>query len=209
MILIGTKSTHLTSVKASNRYCAACQKYETLILNVFRIQIHLFGIPIFPIAKTGNAFCQDCKKVLHEEAMSELILHDYLLIKNNTKGPTWQLSVGLLFLGAVIALSLLNTSTNQTELEYLASPIKGDVYEYLIDGTQYSTMKIIAVSADSLYIALNKHSIDEISHIDWIDKVENYQKNAMAFERQKINDMYNSGKILQINRKAEKVSDTL
>lgn len=61
-------------------------------------------------------------------------------------------------------------------------------------------MKIIKVSTDSLYISLNQHKIENAHKIDWIDKAENYTKNIIALERQKINDMYNNGMILEINR---------
>lgn len=133
--------------------------------------------------------------------MSEFILHDYLLVKNKIKGPTWQLSGVLLLLGLAIALLLVHKTSNQKELEYLSAPIKGDIYEYQIDSALYSSMKIIKVSADSLYVSLNQHTSLKAKDIPSIDKPENYQRTTIAFERQKINDMYNSGKILEINRK--------
>lgn len=200
MVSFGTKSTHLASAKAHDRYCVGCQKYDTIVLNVFRKQIHLFGFPILPLSKTGNAFCQNCKKVWEEEEMSEFVQHEYLILKNEIKGPSWQLSGGVLFLGVAIALSLVSNNTNRKELEYLSSPLKGDVYEYKTNDTQYSTMKISTVSTDSIYVSLNRHKIDKASQLNWIDKLENYQKNTVAFERQKINDMYNNGTILEINR---------
>jgi len=209
MALFRTKSVHLTSIKTPDRYCSDCQKYDTIVVNVFRKQLFLFGIPILPVGKTGNAFCQNCKKTVEEKDMSELILHDYLLIKNETKGPTWQLSVVLLFLGLAVAVSLVNKKSNKNELEYLSSPAKDDIYEYQIDSAQYSTMKIIKVSADSLHVLLNRHKTPNAAHIYSIDKPENYQRTTIAFERQKINDMYNAGKILDISRKTYKTSDTL
>lgn len=203
MVLLGTKSTHLASVKAPDRYCIGCEKYDTLVLNVFSKQIHLCGIPILPVHKTGNAFCQYCKKVVEEEQMSELIQHEYQIVKNDIKRTSWQLSGGIFLLGAALALSLVNKRTNHVELRYLAAPQKGDIYEYKTDDTQFSTMKISRVSADSLYLLLNRHKIAQASGLYWIDKAENYQKSTIAFERQKINDMYNDGQILEINRKAQ------
>ncbi len=200
MRLFGTKSTHLTSVKAQDRYCLGCDNYDNIVLNVFQKQIHLFGIPIFPMGKIGNAFCQNCKKELEEEAMPELIKHQYLLVKNEVKGPSWQISGSLLLLGLILAFSLAHKKSNQKELEYLASPNKGDVYEYQINETDYSTMKLIKASADSIYVYLNRYNVDNPARLNWINKAENYKKNTIAFERQKINDMFNEGKILEIKR---------
>jgi len=200
MTLLGTKSTHLKSVKAHDRYCVGCENYDTIVLNVFQKQIHLFGIPVFPTKKTGNAFCQKCKNTLEEEAMPELIKQQYLLVKNESRRPSGQLSGILLLLSLTLTISLAYKKTNQTELEYLAYPNKGDVYEYQINETEYSTMKIIKISKDSVYVNLNRYNVDTPSRINKIDKTENYRKNRVSLERQEINDLYNKGKILEIKR---------
>jgi len=51
-----------------------------------------------------------------------------------------------------------------------------------------------------LYVSLKRQKIDNAYHIDKIDTAENYSENGVAFEHQKINDMYNNGIILEINR---------
>lgn len=158
------------------------------------------GITIFSIGKTGNAFCQKCKNTLEEEAMPELMKQQYLLVKIKSKRPLGKLSEILLLLGLTAAISLAYKKTNQAELEYLAYPNKGDVYEYQISKTEYSTMKIIKISADSVYVNLNRYNVDIPSRTNKIDKTKNYKKNMVSFERQEINDMYNEGKILEIKR---------
>jgi len=200
MTFFGTKSTHLTSVKAHNRYCITCDNYDTIVLNVFQKQIHLFGIPIFHTKKTGNAFCQKCKNMLEEEAMPEMIKHQYLLVKNQSKRPSGRLSGILLLLSLTVIISLAYKKTNRIELEYLAYPNKGDIYEYQISDTEYSTMKIIKISKDSVHVNLNRYNVDLPSQINKIDKAANYKKNSISLERQDINDMYNEGEILKINR---------
>ncbi|MFK7812069.1 MAG: hypothetical protein AB8B59_06215 [Maribacter sp.] len=200
MALIGIQSTNLKSVKTKARYCSGCSKNDTIILNIHRKQVCIFGIPLFPIGKTGNAFCQNCKTTLEEENMPEFIRHEYLILKNESKGPSWQLSGSLFLLGIAFALSLVNSNTNQPGLQYLTSPLKGDIYEYKIDKANYSTMKVIKVSSDSLYVVLNRQKIGNAYRIHQIERSENYSKNMVAFERQKINDMYNNSLIHKINR---------
>lgn len=201
MAKFGIQTTHLKSQKTKARYCSCCKKNDTIILNIFKKQMYVFGIPLFHVGKSGNAFCQNCKNTVEEEEMSEFIQHEYLILKNESKGPSWQLSGGLLLLGAVLALSLINKNKNQTGLQYLTSPLKGDIYEYKAEDGKYSTMKIIKVSTDSLYVSLNRHKIENAYKIDWIKKPENYNKNTIALDRQKINDMYNQGDILEIKRR--------
>lgn len=162
--------------------------------------MYLFGIPLFPIGKSGNAFCQNCKTTLEEEEMSEFIRHEYLILKNESNRPSWQLSGGLLLLGAALALSLISKNENQPGLQYLTAPVKGDIYEYKIDNVNYSTMKVIKVSKDSLHVSLNRQKIGNTFQINRIDNSRNYQPDTIAVERQKINDMYNNGMILEINR---------
>lgn len=200
MALFGIHSKHLTSAKTQDRYCSCCKKNGTIVLNIMKKQMYLFGIPFFPVGTTGNAFCQNCKNTLEEEAMSEFIQHEYFILKKNSKGSSWQLSGSLLLLGITLAISLANNSTNQPGLQYLTSPLKGDIYEYKIDEINYSTMKVIKVSSDSLYVSLNRQKIRSTYRIDQIGKAKNYSKNMIAFERQKIYDMYNKGQILDINR---------
>lgn len=88
MALFGIQETHLTSVKTQARYCSCCNKNNTILLNIFKKQLYLFGLPIFPVGKTGNAFCQTCKATLEEEEMSEFIRHEYFLLKNESRGPS-------------------------------------------------------------------------------------------------------------------------
>lgn len=132
--------------------------------------------------------------------MPELIKQQYLLKKNEVKGPSWQISGSLLLLSLTLAFSLAHKKTNQKELEYLAYPNEGDVYEYKTDKSEFSTMKIKKVTADSIFVYLNHHNVDHSDRLQWINKNENYNKETVALERQKINDLYNTGRILEIYR---------
>ena len=200
MVYFGTKQTYTASEKAHNRYCSNCDQYDTITLNIYHKYLYFFGISIIPLGKTGNACCTNCKNLLDEETTPELIKFQYNNLKNKIKKPTRQILLGIVLIITAITFSLANKKTNQKELNFLASPHIGDVYQYKVNEGSYSTMKINNVEGEFLHITLNNQKTNSINNIKSIDIPKNYSNEITAFENQKIYDMYNAGKIIQISR---------
>ncbi len=97
-------------------------------------------------------------------------------------------------------MNYANGEEKKMQLEYLASPQVGDVYEYKIETGSYSTLKVVSVSEDSIFISPNEYEINKVSRIYKIDKAENYSDLSYGISKSDIREMFSSGDILDINR---------
>jgi len=200
MIIYGSKAVHIKSEQSKTSICPSCGTQGSLIVSVFRRHVHIFWIPLFPIGKKGISQCQHCKNVLKTKEMPESLKKEYNTLKKKVKGPIWQFT-GLGIIVVLIAWgSYVDGQDKKLAVEYIASPMNGDIYEYKIETRTYSTLKVIAVSKDSVFVSPNEYEISKKSRIYKINKPENYSKFSYGISRKKLKEMYDSGEILDINR---------
>ncbi len=200
MIIYGTKSVHLKTQQPPTLVCPSCASQGTTAISVFRKHAHIFWIPLFPIGKKGISQCQHCSMVLWAKEMPEQIKRACFNLKKESKGPLWQFS-GLVLIGIFIVFSIYaNGEDKKRELEYLKAPQIGDVYEFKIKTGGYSTLKVVNVTNDSVYVSPNEYEINKISKIYRIDKPENYSDIVYGISNKQIQLMYNTGEIFDINR---------
>jgi len=200
MIIYGSKAVHLKTAQFKTGTCPSCGTQGSLTISVFRKHAHIFWIPLFPIGKKGASQCQHCKNVLETKEMPEPIKREYENLKNETKGPIWQFA-GLGIIAILIAWgNYASGEDKKLELEYIKSPQIGDVYEYKIETGSYSTLKVVSVTNDSVFVSPNEYEISKMSKIYKIDKSENYSNLSYGISNNKIKEMYDSGKIFDINR---------
>ncbi|WP_089262316.1 hypothetical protein [Maribacter sedimenticola] len=132
--------------------------------------------------------------------MSDQLQLQYKNIKGNVKGPTWQFS-GLLLLICLIGLIIYTTGRDKLNTKlYLSEPEIGDIYKYRVDNGNYSTMKLVSITQDSLFLSLNDYEISKRSRIYKIDKPENYPDTYFGYSKHEISLMEKDGTILEINR---------
>lgn len=200
MLIYGSKAVHLKSIQPRMTSCPSCGTQGSIVLSVYRKHAHIFWIPIFPIGKKGVSECKHCKNVLKSNEMSGAIKNEYVNLKNDAKGPVWQFA-GLPIL-AILAMWIVYISGENKKLglEYISAPVKGDVYEYIIKSGSYSTLKVINVSNDSVFVSPNEFEINKRSRIYKIDKPENYSELSYGISRNKLKEMYDSGEIFDVNR---------
>ncbi|QWX84215.1 hypothetical protein H0I23_00765 [Cellulophaga sp. HaHaR_3_176] len=200
MIIFGTRSAHIETKQLPNIVCPKCTTQGSTMISIYRRHLHVFWIPTLPIGKTGTSHCQHCKQSLHANEMPTSLEREYKNLKTKAKGPIWQFS-GLFVVTALIVLvGFAVNIDNKNNSIYLDNPLIGDVYEYQIANKQYSTMKVVEVSNDSLFMSLNDYEINKSTRIYKIDKPENYPQLTFGFSKQEIKELYISKKIIDINR---------
>ena len=200
MIIYGSKAVHLKTAQSKTATCPSCGTQGSLTISVFRKHAHVFWIPLFPIGKKGVSQCQHCKNILETKEMPEPIKRECENLKNESKGPIWQFA-GLVVIAVLIAWgSYASGEDKKLELEYIKSPQVGDIYEYKIETGSYSTLKVVSVTNDSVFVSPNEYEISKMSKIYKIDKPENYSDVSYGISNSKIKEMYNSGEIFDINR---------
>lgn len=200
MIIFGIKAVHLTTVELKMATCPNCRTQGSMVLSIFRKHAHIFWIPLFPVGKKGVTQCQHCKNVLKTKEMPEFVKREYHNLKDETKGPIWQFAGSGIIIALIIWASYSSGENKKLDLKYIASPVTGDIYEYKIESRVYSTLKVVNVSNDSVFISPNDYEISRKSKIYKIDKPENYSETSYGISRSKLKEMYDSGDIFDVNR---------
>lgn len=191
---------HLKTEQSETAICPSCGTQGSLTINIFRKHAHIFWIPLFPFGKKGVSQCEHCNNILEMKEMPDSLKREFENLKNETKGPIWQFT-GLGIIAILIVWgNYVNGEDKKTELEYLKSPQIGDVYEYKIETGSYSTLKVVGVKNDSIFVSPNEYEISKMSKMYKIDKSENYSNLSYGVSINKIKEMYDSGEIFDINR---------
>ena len=200
MIIFGLRNAHVKTVKSETSTCESCGKHGSILLSTFRRHIHVFWIPMFPVGKNGFSECQHCKNVLEPKEMPAPLKREFDGLKSDAKGPIWQFS-GLGLIAVLVVVGIYTSGQDkEQELIYISSPVEGDVYEYKIEARSYSTLKVVAVSDDSVFVSPNEYETSRRSKIYKIDKAENYADYTFGISREKLKEMYDAGDIFDINR---------
>ena len=71
---------------------------------------------------------------------------EYDRLKKDAKGPAWQFAGLVLIAISIASGSYANAKEKKLELIHIASPQKGDIYEYKIEAGSYSTLKVMETS---------------------------------------------------------------
>ncbi len=200
MVIFGSGSAHLKTGPARNATCENCKNQGTISFSLFRKHAHIFWIPVFPMGKTGTSQCSHCQQALKPKEMPEPLKMEYQNFKSDVKGPIWQFS-GLILIVCLFAFIAYSSGKyKENTISYLAHPAKDDVIEYRTDTSQYSTMKIVDVSQDSVLVSLNDYETSKSSKVYEIDKEENYPDEYYTIAKTELNAMHADGDILDIKR---------
>jgi hypothetical protein len=200
MIIYGTKAVNLQSKSSKTATCPNCQTEGSITFQVYRKHTHIFWIPLFPLGKNGYSECSHCKNVLEPKEMPRNMQMEMDTIKHESRGPLWQFAgiglIAILIIWGIIA----GEQDKKMELEYIAAPAINDIYEYKSEGGSYSTMKVLEVSDDSVFVVYNLYETNKKTKIYKIDKSANYSDDVYGISRYDINTMYVDGDIFDINR---------
>jgi len=200
MIIYGTRAAHLKSTQPRSIVCAHCGQADATVLSVYGKYAHIFWIPVFPIGRVGLSQCSHCKQTLEYKNMNRDLQQAYNNLRAETRVPIWQFA-GLGLVGVLIVFGVYSSSHDKkNRLEYVANPIAGDVYKYKTDDNNYSTLKVISVSADSVFVSPNKYQTDKMTGIYKIDKAENYPGESYGIARSDVKQMLQNDDIYDIDR---------
>ena len=200
MVIFGSRSVHVKTIELDSVSCASCEKQGFMELDVYRKHAHIFWIPLFPIGKKVISHCRHCKNVLEEKEMPEHIKRVALSAKKETKGPIWQFAGIGLIIALVILINYAKGEDRKSHLKYIAAPVAGDIYEYEIESSVYSTLKVMNVSTDSVFVSPNEYEIGKKSKIRKIDVPANYADFTFGISKKELKEMYDAGEIFNVNR---------
>lgn len=199
MIFYGSKGVHLKSEKVSGVKCSYCEQQGTHTVSVFGRYAYLYWIPFFPMGKKGVSECDNCKRTLEPKEMNDQLKMAYQNVKSHTKTPIKHWS-GLGIILLIIAFTVYSVNQHKKDvLVYLENPQVGDVYEYQ-PSDYYSLLKVTSVSNDSVFVSSNKYEVERKSGLRKINKDANFDGKPYGISKQELKDLYESEKILDIDR---------
>ena len=186
--------------KIKNVICPNCKNRDDLEYRVYGGISRILIIPTAPLRRITKVFCNSCQKEFKLKELSDDIKQvvRYERSKNPIKTPIWQ------FTGIIILLSILffgiyiGIEMTKLEKEYIKSPLKNDIYKTNIEG-KYSTLKVYEVTKDSVYIFLNKFSLDSYKGLDEINIDKNYS-DRKVLSKKELQKLYDENLIYEVNR---------
>lgn len=200
-MLISGKRTVFIKTKVSKReICPNCNSKRTSLISIVRKHVHLFWIPMFPLKKKGIVHCLNCHSVQFAKEMPMQVKLECDELMKEARGPLWQFSGSLLLVLFIIVISSSIQKDKQREREYLASPLTGDIYMYKVRVSEYSTMKVVAIADDSVYVIPNNKTVNKARKIYRIDKDENYIQSSFGMSKDELNFKYETNVIYSIDR---------
>ncbi|WP_066628849.1 zinc-ribbon domain-containing protein [Labilibacter marinus] len=200
MVIYGWRSSHIKSQQLKNCKCPNCETKDSITSSFFGKYFHIFWIPTFSLGKKSAAQCIQCNHVFKPKEMPDDIKRAYNEIKQDSKIPIWHFS-GLIFIALLIAfLSYSSNVEAQNEQEYINNPLTGDVYEYEDGPENYSTIKVIEVTEDSIVFVQNNYGFTTKSGLHEIENDTCYGDDIYILSRTELKNMYVENIIFDINR---------
>jgi len=200
MIFYGTKATNLKNDRIINVDCPNCSTNVSMNYSVFEKYAHIYWIPFFPVKKLTFAECNSCKKTFEFKELTAAIQQKINMAKGRISSPLWMYS-GIFIIGVLVLYSFYSSMQRSSDTKtYIQTPKAGDIYYVDESNGFYTTMKVSAVSKDSVEVFLNEMEIDKKSQIDKVDLEENYKKEE-KIAKSTIQRLYKENKIYEVVRR--------
>lgn len=200
MIVYGSQTTHLKSLKPRKSSCPNCNNLNTIQFNFFSRHAHILWLPLFPVGKRGESECSHCKQVLTYYEMPKEWRSEYKSLKKETKTPWWKFSGLALFLFFLGYLAVEQRMDKINLDEYIVDPKAGDIYYFIQDDGFYSSFLIKEVFNDTIYAYWNQYYVENKSDLKSIDKEEKYSDEVYFLTRSAIDSLKSGGKLVRIIR---------
>ena len=201
MIFFGAKSSKIKEGQISNVTCPNCKNITTITYTIFGKYAHTYWIPMFPMKKKTVIECNSCYRTYNMKEAPEPVQHKFQRETEGVKTPIWHFS-GLALLAILIYVAFyLSKKDEINDALYIEKPKSGDVYT--IEAPKkgyYTTMKILKVTTDSLFLVHNDYDIHRRSKIYRIEKEENYSTKIDSLSIIDIQRLFDEGHIYEVDR---------
>lgn len=200
MIFYGTNSSRLKHGQLPNVQCPNCENQTSMTYTVFGKYAYIYWIPIFPTGKVNVLECNHCKRTYKLKELPQHIQSKFETEKHSGV-PILHFSGLFIILVGLAFLVYIGSKDNEQDLEFINAPKVGDVYSFKSEYSgNYTTMKVTAVTDDSLGIVINDYEIDKKYRTSQIDKEANYTTEAYGYSKQEIKDLFEDGTIYEVDR---------
>jgi len=198
LLFRGVRNGRIKTYTDHEHQCNDCKDFD-LKVKVFKDYYHFFFLPAFPTGvKTVKIRCNKCGEPYRSDSLQK----QYEL---RTRNPFWLYSwiilVGLLVLGAVVAVQV-NDRLNHS---YVSSPRPGDVYAVSPRHSLDVFFKVVRVNGDSVMTYGNHYQY--LSSTNTLDTADYFSLDRPTlFSKKDLVGMLDSGVITNVSRNYDESS---
>lgn len=193
LIPIGTLEYIGKPIK-TDETCPNCGVRHNVMVVPYYEYVYIFFIPTYPFSKKVFVRCNNCGQAFYNVGMEDLTDD----VKKQIKTPRWQYTgiilTFILFIG--ILMFCLNLRSDRIESQKTETIEVGNIYEVSTAYSEYSVLKVIAISDDSIFLNTYEYGVYKESAIgikqplqkyDYINEPETiiYLKSDFIEERDK------------------------
>lgn len=199
-MLITGKRKSLIRILQTHYACSNCGE-QKITLYVYARYFHLFWFPMFALKPSVLSECSHCKQVLTYNEMPRQLQQHYQRAKADIKPKLWQFFGSILLGMGILLLFYFANESVKKDKQYLKNPKIGDVYHQRLAFKNYTVVKVVRISTDSVFVTQNTMSVNKFSKINTIDKDENYLSVSNGIAKKELIKMYKNGTIINVVRK--------
>lgn len=201
MVFYGSKARTLKEGQLINVKCPNCDDGQSMRYTIYGKYAYIYWIPMFPIGKKNILECNHCKRTYKLKDLPNQIKQKFELEKSDTKYPIWYFSGLIILIIAIATAFYLSKKDAENDKLYIQDPLVGDMYSVKTSKNGYYTsMKVTAVTNDSIFVVYNDYEIDRKSKIYKIDKTENYTTETDGYSKEEIKLLFEQEFIYEVDR---------
>lgn len=201
MIIYGWNNRVIKEAPIDNIPCEHCGN-EKFMVKILGHYVHIFWIPLFPYKKQGLLECNQCKSVVSDHQLIDLLKDAMKRMKQSVKFPKYMFS-GSALLIALLAFLFINSNIQEDrEYGYLVNPEVGDVYHFKDkdESTEYKyyLWKAEELFEDSMYISTNGYAYNQIPASLLVE--DGFYDTYYVVHKNALLELYESGDLVKIQR---------
>lgn len=200
MIIYGYREATLQSVVFDGAVCPHCGQQGHVAGAVFSRHAHVMWIPLFPIYKRMEIWCQHCGETSERYSYPNEIQVQMKDFKRSQKPRIWQFA-GLFLVAAFIISVIISGRRETANTEtYFKDPKVNDVYCIQVD-KEYTLMYIDEIEDDSIIFICNDYFAYKLSEAKWLHRPNFYDYDTRwAYSRDDLKERFDGKKIREIWR---------
>lgn len=187
--------------------CENCKTGGSILLRIYQRYAHICWIPFFPIGKTTDSYCQNCKQGLNLKQMPPSMQIRAQSETKATPTPWYAFSLILLSLLCSIGFGFFQLKNNSirdnTTKEYFSAPHINDLYIVQNKKGQYDVMKLTEINKDEVEFKPGGWHLSNPADFEKIDITDKYfySEKPVLYKTTELEKLYEQHAIYEIIRK--------
>jgi hypothetical protein len=200
MLHFGTKENTLVKQNTIHK-CENCDSLKTTFLFVNNKYCHIWFVPIFQYEKDVYLRCKACNYLRAYKWMPLNFKFEAKELLKRTKTPIVHYAGSLMLIFIVVSFSIKFSFDSKEEKLLLQEPKVGDVYTYKASRSNYTLLKVLRVSKDSVFVSENKYITNKLMSLYEMDSDEFYSNETYGIGMNNLLQMHEEGEIMGVERK--------